>query len=1007
MCGIAAIFAYHPDASGVDESELTAIRDHMTARGPDAAGFWLDAKRRIGLGHRRLAIIDLSAAGQQPMHLAAAGLSIVFNGEIYNYRELRAGLEASGCEFRSHSDTEVLLHLYRRDGADMVKQLRGMYAFAIWDAPRAGLFVARDPYGIKPFYLADDGKTLRVASQVRALLAGGKIGRTPEPAGHVGFFLWGHIPEPFTLFKEIRALPAGTSLWLTASGERHQKEFCSIPQLFRVAMHSGAGDAPLSKQDLATALRDSVAHHLIADVPVGVFLSSGLDSTTLAALAAEQGTELRTVTLGFEEYRGTANDEVPLAEAVARQYHARHETVWVKRQDFLEQRDALFAAMDQPSIDGVNTFFVSRAARQAGLKVVLSGLGGDELFGGYPSFTQVPRIVSLCGMFRYPGMQQIGRGVRALSAGLVRCCTSPKYAGLLEYGGDYGGAYLLRRGLFMPWELSEVLDADLVRLGWDELQTISRLQATVTDLPNERTRVSALETCWYMRNQLLRDSDWASMAHSLELRVPLVDAALLRSLLPALRSDAPPTKLEIALAPNSPLPASVLNRPKTGFQIPVRDWLLESERASSGKTPARGLRGWAQYVHSCFPTSASVRNSRKRSVRPTRAGTRTTGQIGEKEEADLHVLALVTDAYGGHGGIAKFNRDLLGSLCSLASVAKVVALPRIIPEPIGSLPQKLIYVTDAAKNKFSYGWTLLKQLRRATTPNLIVCGHINLLPLAFFARRVVTRRNHKFGSRENCPVLLVIHGIDAWQPTGRRGTDRLISQVDRVVAVSSVTAQRFCDWSGYKNEKVSILPNSFNPGQFTPGPKNPELIARYGLKGKTVLMTLGRLASLERYKGFDEVLEVLPTLLLERPDLVYLIVGDGNDRSRLEAKARALGLQDKVVFAGKILESEKVDHYRLADVYVMPSRGEGFGIVYLEAMACGIPVIGSKVDGSREALRNGELGLLIDPGNPEEIKAAIHTSLQKQRGTVVSGLDYFSYGNFQQRSHELLQKFGC
>jgi asparagine synthase (glutamine-hydrolysing) len=334
-------------------------------------------------------------------------------------------------------------------------------------------------------------------------------------------------------------------------------------------------------------------------VPVGVFLSAGLASTALAGLAAEQGGRLRTVTLGFREFAGTPNDEVPLAESVARHYGAEHRTIWVTRADFQAERAAVLRAMDQPSTDGVNTYFVSRAAREAGLKVALSGLGGDELLGGYPSFRQIPQSVRWLGPLRHvPGL---GRGFRAVAGPLLRGRTSTKYAGLLEYGGTPGGAYLLRRGMFMPWELPAVLDPDLVRAGWRELQPFARLGESHAGLPAGRATVSALEAQWYMRNQLLRDSDWASMAHSLEVRVPLVDVALWRTLAPALTSAAPPNKQTLARSPALPLPEALLNRPKTGFFIPVREWLLGDAPANPAD---RGLRGWARHVHARWQNPA-------------------------------------------------------------------------------------------------------------------------------------------------------------------------------------------------------------------------------------------------------------------------------------------------------------------------------------------------------------------------------------------------------------------
>jgi asparagine synthase (glutamine-hydrolysing) len=596
MCGIAAIFAYDTDAAAVDADELVRVRDWMKTRGPDGAGVWIEPRGRVGLGHRRLAIVDLTPSGAQPMQLAERPLAVVFNGEIYNHRELRAELEARGHRFVSRSDTEVLLRLYAEQGDAMVTALRGMFAFALWDGEKRGLLLARDPFGIKPLYFADDGRTVRAASQVRALLAGGGVARDPDPAGHVGFFLWGHVPEPHTLYRAIRAVPAGTTLWWNERGARREKVFCSIPRVWREAENPSATRPP----DWSGALRDSVRQHLLADVPVGVFLSSGLDSTTLTTLASEQGGELRTVTLGFEEFRGTPNDETPLAERLAAELGTSHQTVWISRADFQAHTEGLFAAMDQPSTDGVNTYFVSLAAARASLKAALSGLGGDELFGGYPSFHQVPRAVRALQWLR-PG-NMLGQVFRALSAPVLRRFTSPKYAGLFEYGGGYGGAYLLRRGLFMPWELPELLDGDLVRAGWTELQPLARLEETIRDVDSPRAKISCLELCWYMRHQLLRDSDWAGMAHSLEIRVPFLDLPLLRALAGSVLNGAAPTKRDLAGVTTRRLPPEIVRRPKTGFQTPLSTWILETNNRtrSVARRRNRGLRGWAQEVYSRF-----------------------------------------------------------------------------------------------------------------------------------------------------------------------------------------------------------------------------------------------------------------------------------------------------------------------------------------------------------------------------------------------------------------------
>ncbi|MEW6110406.1 MAG: asparagine synthase-related protein [Nitrospirota bacterium] len=592
----------------------------MAKRGPDGKGEWYSADSRVGMGHRRLAIIDLSESGAQPMCNEDGTIWITFNGEIYNYKELGDRLRALGHSFKSNSDTEVIIHGYEEWGIEeLLKKLRGMFAFALYDSrpsssltassesrssdsssrftPHASrLLIARDPFGIKPLYYADDGKTIRVASQVKALLAGGKINTSPEPAGHVGFFLWGHVPEPYTLYKGIRSLPAGGYMCISDTHNSSPITYHPYYSITKIFADAEKNMVVLSKDEvrerLREALLDTVKHHLVADVPVGVFLSAGLDSGTLVGLASEMNnSRLHTVTLAFKEYVDTHNDESALSTLIADQYNTLHETIWVEKKDFRNDIEALFQAMDQPTTDGVNSYFVSKAAVKAGLKVALSGLGGDELFGSYPSFQQVPKMARLFGPFA--GRPFLGRGFRVVSAPFIRHFTSPKYAGLLEYGGSYAGAYLLRRGMFMPWELQQVLDPEIVKDGWRELQSLVHLKETIEEINNDYLKIAILEMQWYMKNQLLRDTDWASMAHSLEVRVPLVDVNLLQALSQMLSVSNRPDKKDMANSPLRPLPGEVVNRGKTGFSVPVREWMME-DRGSLGE---RGLRGWAKYIY--------------------------------------------------------------------------------------------------------------------------------------------------------------------------------------------------------------------------------------------------------------------------------------------------------------------------------------------------------------------------------------------------------------------------
>jgi asparagine synthase (glutamine-hydrolysing) len=582
MCGFAAFFAYRPPAPPIDRAALLRVGQAMAKRGPDGSGEWLSADQRVGLAHRRLAILDLSPSGAQPMLSADGRLAISYNGEIYNFRALRAELEAKGVRFASTSDTEVLLHLYRQEGVEMLKRLRGMYAFALWDEGARSLLLARDPFGIKPLYYADDGQTLKAASQVKALLAGGAIDTSPEAAGHAGFFLLGHVPEPFTLYQGIRALPPGS--WMLAE----EGKAPVLHRWFLPALEMAQSEGRIERDGLRDALIASVEAHLVADVKVGVFLSAGLDSATLAALAAETAADrLDTLTLGFAEFAGTPKDEAPLAELMAARLKSRHTTRRVTAKDFRMHRDALLADMDQPSIDGVNTWFVAKAAAEEGLKVALSGIGGDEMFAGYDTFQDVPALARQWGWAG--GMPWLGRLARQLSAPWIGRIVSPKAAGLLELAPSLAGAWLLKRGLFMPWELPGLIGRDMAGEGLSRLAPLETLDAMMNGLKSPRDRMAALELGWYMGDQLLRDTDWAGMAHGVEIRTPLVDIGLFRALIPFAHA-----KRDMAMTPKPPLPSEILDRPKSGFFVPVADW-MEGEGVTG-----RGLRGWSQAIYQRF-----------------------------------------------------------------------------------------------------------------------------------------------------------------------------------------------------------------------------------------------------------------------------------------------------------------------------------------------------------------------------------------------------------------------
>jgi phosphatidylinositol alpha-1,6-mannosyltransferase len=358
--------------------------------------------------------------------------------------------------------------------------------------------------------------------------------------------------------------------------------------------------------------------------------------------------------------------------------------------------------------------------------------------------------------------------------------------------------------------------------------------------------------------------------------------------------------------------------------------------------------------------------------------------------AGRRILMLATDAHGGFGGISQYNRDVLEALGSFDGVGEVVVLPRIVNDTGFDAPTKVRYDLAGISGQWSFLWRSVVHAFMAGRYDLVYCAHINLMPMATAIAAV-----------QRVPLLLAIYGIDGWWRPSRFVVARLANRADFVIAISQTTLDRFCSWSTIDRTATAVLPNAIKAEQFGLGEKNKELVQRLGIERKKIIMTLGRMWSNERAKGFDEVIEIMPRLRELEPDISYIAVGDGDDRMRLEAKARTLGVGDRVHFVGRVPEAQKQDYYRLADAYVMPSLWEGFGFVILEALACGLPVVASIADGTREAVRNGELGVVVDPKDSTALLSAIVEALRRPK-QIPAGLAYFSFDNFAGRLHGAL-----
>ncbi len=594
MCGIAGTVRFEGEASAADRSAVERMLQAQYRRGPDGSG--LRASGPAVLGHRRLSIIDLREVAGQPMPNETGDVWVTFNGEIYNYVELRAELEAAGHVFSSSSDTEVLVHGYEQwGGAGLYQRLRGMFAFAVQDERQRGdnapiLFAARDRLGIKPFYYAVSGERLVFASEVKALVAGG-CANQPDPSALASFLCLGSVPFPRTWLKDVRCLPPGHSLEVRPGGYRIQKHWD--------VRYDGAGAA-----DLAAIVRDAVSRHLVADVPVGVFLSGGVDSAGVACLAARSRTApVRTLTIVFDEQDFS---EAAVARGFAQAFGTDHHEIRVTAGDFASAIPQFLECLDQPTADGVNTWFVSRAAREAGLTVVLSGLGGDEIFFGYPHYKPLTQGTGMLGGYMRSGalmrrMMSWGGSLYGHTAG------AEKWRRFDYYGGRpfNESLYLLIRGFFPPTDAARLLGLSRTEVDQAVDESFSELRLPGENGHVDPNRFHYLETRRYLHDQLLRDSDVFSMAHSIELRVPLLDDPLVMAgcaIAPGEKVAAGINKPKLVDAINSPEVRETAMRPKRGFVFPFAGWMKANaadleERALSGPLAREAVREcWKQFA---------------------------------------------------------------------------------------------------------------------------------------------------------------------------------------------------------------------------------------------------------------------------------------------------------------------------------------------------------------------------------------------------------------------------
>ncbi|MGH9800154.1 MAG: asparagine synthase (glutamine-hydrolyzing) [Blastocatellia bacterium] len=573
MCGIGGIFSYNQEPKDI-QSRLLKMQRALHHRGPDDCGIYLAPDGKIGLVHTRLSIIDLSPAGHQPMSSPDGRYWITFNGEIYNFKELRRELESAGERFVSQSDTEIILRLYELYGVECLHRLRGMFALALWDVKEQKLLIARDRLGIKPLYYSAENGQFVFASEVRALLTTDLVSRQIDPIALNEYLAYQSIPAPRTLIKGIRMLPPGIYMTVNASGKIDQTQYWDL--LHSHSTEARVADKTATVRRVGELLREATGLHLVSDVPVGVFLSGGIDSSAITALIRESGHTPYTFSVIFAE---SNFDESVYARQVAARFGAEHTEIRLTENAMLDQLPAALAAMDQPTGDGINSYVVSQAVGNAGVKVALSGLGGDEFFAGYASFLRLEKAIKYLHRVAYVPTSARNLFARAVEIAGGKSIQASKAAAMISSDGSLAQMYPVTRQVLSLSQRQSLLSEQWRQLNneWHD-PYVALLQTAYQNADGAEllTQISYAEGRTYMHDVLLRDSDQMSMAHSLEVRVPLLDHKLVEYLMGVpdeyKRPNGTPKSLLVASLCGL-LPRDVVHRPKQGFTLPFANWM--------------------------------------------------------------------------------------------------------------------------------------------------------------------------------------------------------------------------------------------------------------------------------------------------------------------------------------------------------------------------------------------------------------------------------------------------
>ena len=567
MCGISGI--YNCSDRNINANKIIEnIIKLQDKRGPDDRGMWQSTCKKTTFGHNRLSIIDLTDKARQPLVSKDNSLVITFNGEIYNYKEIRNELSKNNILFKSNSDTEVILESYKYWGIEFVKKLRGMFAFAIWDNNKKKLLLARDPFGIKPLYYFKKNNILFFASQVKSILSIDNISFEKSGRSVLDYYLWGNIREPLTLYKDIYSLERGTVKIFDSKLNENSYEYANIKDAIHNSKKTNFKNESELNEKLNYLIRDTVNYHQVSDVPVTFLLSSGIDSNILLAASKKKiNTNFNAMTLDFSEKL----KESPLAKVGSKMSNIDHIIEKVDDNEIAELISQYYKYMDMPTNDGLNNYVVSYFAKKKGSKVLISGVGGDELFSGYPSFKRIPIMRKISKVI--PNNKNIQKILYDITYKILsKFNKNTKYAGVLKYSHNTFDSFMLQRCVFTPEEIADLINTKIIDEEMSDLELQQQKELNDKDFENEQLKIMYFEIKYYLCSKLLRDSDWASMANSVELRTPFVDWFFFNELLPLLKSNIKISKKNMLDSFKGQAPLELYNRKKTGFAIPYKQY---------------------------------------------------------------------------------------------------------------------------------------------------------------------------------------------------------------------------------------------------------------------------------------------------------------------------------------------------------------------------------------------------------------------------------------------------